>query len=509
MAKKQYSVVVIGGGASGMTAAIAALEEAKAQNAGKLSGALGAMAEVLLLESNDRIGKKILATGNGKCNFTHSNVSAEHYDTDDIAALEKILSKYPTKVILDFFEKLGMLSREKNGYFYPLSETASTALDVLRLRLAELGCEISCGVYIEKIEKTGQGFSVQWKEQEKSYRAYADSVILATGSKAGGFLQNREEDPLRLAKSLGLSSTKLYPSLVKCICREDFYYGQLAGVRAQTELTLFCEKKGLSGKQKGDNNTCRDVSEGMTGHTGKYWKFLRREAGELQLTKEGISGIAVFQLSGEIAQKLSEKKRVVVEINFLPGFSEETLKQWAIRRLALLPGRNLEDFFLGVLHKKVLNVCLLAEGLKGSLRIPSGYTDGNLAENMERQKESHNRGVQCSDEKRALMMVLSVMKRAMHFTTEVTAVSDMKQAQVCRGGLILSQFDKRLECKELPGFFACGEVLNVNGECGGYNLHFAWSSGHLAGRAAMRRALRIGASHPIPDGKGRRSLPRL
>ena len=129
MAKKQYSVVVIGGGASGMTAAIAALEEAKAQNAGKLSGTFGAMAEVLLLESNDRIGKKILATGNGKCNFTHSNISAEHYDTDDIAALEKILSKYPTKTILDFFEKLGMLSREKNGYFYPLPETASTVLD--------------------------------------------------------------------------------------------------------------------------------------------------------------------------------------------------------------------------------------------------------------------------------------------------------------------------------------------------------------------------------------------
>lgn len=205
--------------------------------------------------------------------------------------------------------------------------------------------------------------------------------------------------------------------------------------------------------------------------------MLKRESGELQLTKEGISGIAVFQLSGMIAQKLAENRRVNVEVNFLPDFREDALEDWAEKRLSLLPGRTLEEFFLGILHKKVLGVCLQAEGFLGTMKIPA------VGDNARPGRKTED----CPAERRAVMMILSVMKRAMHFTTEVTAVSDMKQAQVCRGGLSLSQFNERLECKKIPGLFACGEVLNVDGECGGYNLHFAWASGVLAGKEAMRR----------------------
>lgn len=452
MEERKYQVVVIGGGASGMAAAIAALEEGTVQGFGKERG------RVLLLESNDRVGKKILATGNGKCNFTHENISAAHYNTDDIAVLKSVLDGFSTRSALDFFEGLGMLSREKNGYFYPLAETASTVLDVLRLRLSELGCDIRCGVYVEKIVKSKEGFRISFQEQEEHCEVRGASVVLATGSKAGGFLQNKQEDPLRLPKSLGLHSTALYPALTKCICRETNYYRQLAGVRAQVNLSVYAENREL----------------------------LKRESGELQLTKEGISGIAVFQLSGKIAQKLSEKKRVIVEINFLPGFREDTLEDWAKRRLFLLPGRTLEEFFLGVLHKKILGVCLQAEGLSGTQKIPVA-NDNTGAGGMKAGRRTDSATREDSAKERAVMMVLSVMKRAMHFTTEVTAVSDMKQAQVCRGGLSLSQFTEKLECKKIPGLFACGEVLNVDGECGGYNLHFAWGSGILAGREAMKK----------------------
>lgn len=498
MTKKQYRVIVIGGGASGMAAAIAALAEAAALaegaqrhcNKGKNNEKqISGKAQVLLLESNDRIGRKLLATGNGKCNFTHENVDVSHYHTDDRAVLTSVLSTFPTKAAVSFFEKLGMLSKEKNGYYYPYAETASTVLNVLRLRLLELGCEIICGVCVEKAEKSGDGFFVVYEEKEKVYKVYAENIILATGSKAGGFLQNKKEDPLRLAQSFGLHSTPLYPALTKCTCIEDYYYKQLAGVRAQAILKLYaennCGENVGEGNNSERNNSERNNSEGNDGKgydcerndcekrfhdrhlqtrqsLQKNWKFLRQEAGELQLTKEGISGIAVFQLSGTIAQKLAEKKRVFVEINFLPDFPEEKLEDWAKKRLSLLPQRSLEDFFLGVLHKKVLDVCLQAEGLKGTMRI--SYEDDN-----------------------AIVMVLSVMKRALHFVTEVTNVSDMKQAQVCRGGLLLSQFNEKLECKTVPRLFACGEVLNVDGECGGYNLHFAWASGVMAGRGAMRR----------------------
>lgn len=485
MDKRQYQVIVIGGGASGMAASIAALEE------GTLQGAKKERGRVLLLESNDRVGKKILATGNGKCNFTHENVSEEHYNTDDRAVLKSVLAGFSTEDALCFFEKLGMLSREKNGYFYPLSETASTVLDVLRLRLSELRCDILCGVYVERIEKNREGFLVSFREQGRQRQVFCGSVILAAGSKAGGFLQNKQEDPLRLPKSLGLHSTALYPALTKCICRETHYYRQLAGVRAQVNLSVYASN-GFEEKQHLKNKSCAETT--MPGRadekTEKSEKFgmelLKRESGELQLTKEGISGIAVFQLSGEIAQKLSEKKRVIVEINFLPDFQEDTLEDWAKRRLSLLPGRTLEEFFLGVLHKKVLGACLQAEGFSGTMKIPAADDHAGPG-GMEAGSGTGSAIRGDLVEKRAVMVVMSVMKRAMHFTTEVTAVSDMRQAQVCRGGLSLTQFNEKLECKKIPGLFACGEVLNVDGECGGYNLHFAWGSGILAGREAMRR----------------------
>lgn len=450
MANYVYPIVVIGAGAAGMTAAISAAEVLAANAENYMDSA-----SVLLLESNDRVGKKILATGNGKCNFTHENVGPEHYHTDDRDLLTAVLQAFPTEAVLRFFDGLGMLSREKNGYYYPLSETASTVLDVLRLRLSELGCEERCSVHVENIERVDAKFSVSYREQDKLHRIYADSVIIASGSKAGGFLQDKKEDPLRIPKSLGLRSTALYPALTKCICREDYFYRQLAGVRTQAELSLYAEC-GTEGK--------------------KVWTLLRQERGELQLTKEGISGIPVFQLSGDIAQKLSEKRTVHVAINFLPDFPEDELEAWLDKRLTLFSGRTLEEFFLGVLHKKILNVCLQAEGLPGSMQIPNASAP-------------ERKGASLSARKRAMIMVFSVMKKAMHFSTEVTAVADMRQAQVCRGGLLFSQFTEKLECRTIPELFACGEVLNVDGECGGYNLHFAWASGCIAGREAAERVL--------------------
>lgn len=506
MELESYHVMIIGGGAAGMAAAVSALQEMKKRKS-RVCGK-----KVLLLESNDRVGKKILATGNGKCNFTHENISAKHYHTDDQVVLQSVLSDFGTEAALQFFQRMGMLSREKNGCFYPLSETASTVLDVLRLQLSELGCEIRCGIRIERAEKTKRGFAVFCRDRGQVLKIDTDSLILATGSRAGGFLQDRSEDPLRIPKTLGLRSTALYPALTKCICREDYYYKQLAGVRAQVRLKLFCGRHNCQGRgaergvenpiecsghpedrKKAGKSPEKDRLSGMrwpeekTGDVSGNWELLRQEMGELQLTKEGISGIAVFQFSGDIAQKLAEGRHIIVEIDFLPDFQEDRLEEWIKERLRILPGRSLEDFFLGVLHKKILGVCLQAEGLRGGMKIPdddqsasqSGYMGVSVISSAKKDKP-------LPAEKRALMMISAVMKRAMHFTTEVTGVSDMKQAQVCRGGLSLSQFDKNLECKALPGLFACGEVLNVDGECGGYNLHFAWASGVLAGREAAR-----------------------
>lgn len=491
MAEKSYHVIIIGAGAAGMSAAVTALQEM-----GKRKNRSGE-GKVLLLESNDRVGRKILATGNGKCNFTHENIGTAYYHTDDQAVLKSVLTAFPTEAALRFFDGLGMPAKEKNGHYYPLTETASTVLDVLRLRLSELGCETLCSVRVKSVEKSGEGFCVRFTDHDKQYRVFADSLVLAAGSRAGGFLQDKEEDPLRIAKSLGLHSTQLYPALAKCICREDYYYRQLAGVRAQVLLSVYAEKNSEAKVKNYDRNTAEKKESGQSQwdriSVKDKWELLGQEAGELQLTKEGISGIAVFQLSGDIAQRLAEKKRVIAEINYLPEFREENLDGWAKDRLALLPGRILEEFFLGVLHKKILQVCLQAEGLRGAMRLPAGIAMNERTRDTLHSEDFQRNEEALSAEKRALIMVSAIMKRAMHFTTEVTAVSDMRQAQVCRGGLSLSQFDEKLECKTIPGFFACGEVLNVDGACGGYNLHFAWASGNLAGREAARRGCLCGA----------------
>lgn len=450
-----YNVVIIGGGASGMTAAIAALE---ADRQGR----------VLLLESNDRVGKKILATGNGKCNFTHEEIRPEAYHTDDEEVLRNVLNTFPAEAAISFFDRLGMLSKKKNGCFYPATETASTVLDVLRMRLSELGCEVQCKCKVKRIKKQGEGYLIEYSaaedfsEQNGKIRnennsdsvisdTYMDvserdslkiiktcSIILATGSLAGGFLQDKQESPLRQARSLGLSVTPVYPALTKCICKEDFYKS-IAGVRTQARLSLYEKAENASG-----------------------WNYLREEEGELQLTKEGISGIVVFQLSGDIAEKLAEKKSILVEINFLPDFQEDKLEEWLKERFSLLPERSLEDFFLGVLHKKLLYLCLKRAGLK----VADSFGKDNISK------------------------AFRIMKQALHFKTEVSSTADIKQAQVCRGGILLSEFDEKLECRKLPGLFACGEILNVDGPCGGYNLHFAWASGYLAGREAMRNVIK-------------------
>ncbi len=445
---KKYDIVVVGGGASGMTAAIAALETLKRA---------GSKGKVLLLECNDRVGKKILATGNGRCNFTHEKIEAGCYHTDDREVLKKILEEFPTEAAVDFFERLGMLSKKKNGCFYPLSDTAATVLTVLRLRLEELGCETVCGAAgIQVKRKTGgpeenqiTGYAISCQKDGELRKLLAEKLILATGSKAGGFIQNKEISPYKAAQELGLTVTRQYPALTRCICKEDFYKS-LAGVRAQAAVSLYEMPQG------------GNLVRGQSGISGSLQKFIRREEGEVQFTSEGISGIVVFQMAGDIAEKLAEGKALMAVINFLPDFQEEKLKEWAERRLSGMQERTLEDFFSGILHKKIMQVCIQRTGHRLSEKTSAEKTD----------------------------VILSVMEQTMHFITEIRATADMKQAQVCRGGILLSQFDERLQCKTLPGFYACGEVLNVDGPCGGYNLHFAWASGYRAGCAAAEELLK-------------------
>ncbi|MBE5851725.1 MAG: aminoacetone oxidase family FAD-binding enzyme [Lachnospiraceae bacterium] len=400
-----YDVIVIGGGASGMMAAITAAQQNKA---------------VLLLESSDRVGRKLLATGNGRCNFTHSNISVDDYYTDNREMLNSVLQKYPSESIISLFEAMGMMAKNLNDYIYPFSESASTVLDVLRIQLQELNCYIKTECDVTEINENNHIFSVSGKH----FCYESKSVIVAAGSKAGGFYKGNQ-NMYQLLKPFRHRCTKLYPALTKCHCREDFFKA-LAGVRAKANIHVYIDNQ-----------------------------FLVSEFGEVQFTKTGISGIPVFQLSGSIAQHLSEKKKVTVSIDFIPDCKKSSL-EIIKERLPIMKSCTVEQFFTGFLHKKLMSLFIKMAGLKEQDTV-SQYSV------------------------KQLQKVIEILR---DFKTQISDVEGLENAQVCRGGIPLSECTDDFMSIYQNGLFMCGELLNVDGICGGYNLHFAWASGHICGLAA-------------------------
>ena len=266
-------IFVIGGGPAGMMAAITA-----ARN--------GAM--VTILEHNDRIGKKILSTGNGRCNFTNVHQSSKYYRSDNRGFAWKVIEQYPLEDTLAFFEELGIYAKNKNGGLYPFSEQASAVLDVLRMEIERLHIPVitEADVYDLKVDK--KVFQILCKNT--SYKA--DAVILATGSKAASKLGS-DGSGYRIAKKLGHNIVPVVPALVQLRCKE-IYFKALAGVRLQGKV-----------------------------HLHVNGKVVASDMGEIQLTDYGISGIPVFQVSRYASRAIFEKKKVEAVLDFMPDFSEK------------------------------------------------------------------------------------------------------------------------------------------------------------------------------------------
>lgn len=393
-----------------MTAAIAAAEQG---------------ARVTMIEANDRVGKKILATGNGKCNLGNEKLSLEEYNTDDPAFLERCLRRFGTDETVDFFRRLGLLVKSKGGYLYPVSEQASTVLDVLRFELEALSVELVTACPAEEIAKEKGTGRIGVRAGGKQF--WFDSLVLACGGKAAP-KTGSDGSGYRLAKQLGHSVIPTVPALVQLKCREDFFRS-VSGVRAEAELMLMCGERCVG-----------------------------RERGEVQFTDYGISGIPVFQLSRHVNYYLFEGKEPELVIDFLPDFSEADWERLYIGRLLLQGQRTVEEFFTGILNKKLMALFIRQAGLKPTEEV--GAAD--------REK------------------VKQVFGLCRHFVLHVSGDKGYENAQVCAGGVPLSELTENLESKRTSGIFFAGELLNVDGKCGGYNLQWAWCSGFLAGSAAAR-----------------------
>lgn len=401
---------------------------------------------VEIYERNDRVGKKLLATGNGKCNFSNTDMSKEAYYGSAVSFYDKLYSEFGVAQTVDFFSQSGMLIKDRNGYLYPASEQASTVLNVLRIELERRNVRIHTESKVERIEKDNKGGSFRIitagnksaegndlskgagkclnKNADKG--AYYDAVILACGGKAASSTGS-DGLGIKLAEALGHHATPIVPALVQLRCREDFFKS-IAGVRTQARLTLNIDGASVCSIQ-----------------------------GELQLTDYGISGIPVFCFSREAAYALLHNKKVTVDIDFLPQFDdgyESFFNERWIRRSDL----ELEQFLTGIANKKINQLIIKLAGCKPN----------EIAEAV-------------SKEKRA---VLERLYRKL--TVSISATNGFEHAQVSAGGIPANELTYELESKLVSGLYFAGEIIDIDGICGGYNLQWAWTSGAIAGRAARK-----------------------
>ncbi|MBO5460637.1 MAG: NAD(P)/FAD-dependent oxidoreductase [Ruminococcus sp.] len=379
-------------------------------------------AKVTIIEHKDRIGKKILATGNGKCNFTNLLQKRECYRSDNYGFVWNIYEQFDVNRTLSFFEEIGVYAKEKNGYVYPNSEQASAVLDALRMELDRLKVEILTETKCKEIRTEKKGFRVMTDKGDFS----ADALILSTGSKASP-VTGSDGSGYSLAKQMGLHMVPVLPALVQLRCKEKFYKS-ISGVRVQAEVSILSDKK-----------------------------LLGKDTGELQLTNYGISGIPVFQVSRYAAKALYEEKEVKAVLNFMPGFTEKEFEELLIQRMKNRPEKMLEEFFVGMFHKKLSDLWISLS------HINRGKKAGQLSVNE----------------------IKSLVKLIQHFETQVTDTNGFEQAQICCGGIDTRELNPlTLEVYSVPGLYLTGELLDVDGICGGYNLQWAWSSGYVAGREA-------------------------
>lgn len=399
------TVIVIGGGASGMVAALTAAE--KNRNS------------VVLLERQARTGRKLMATGNGRCNLTNMDAAPGNYHGADVAFMAPAMAAFTPADTLAFFRGLGLLTvTEAGGRVYPLSNSANSVADVLRYALERAGVSVLAGRSARAVRRAGGGFSVVTDEGELA----ADAVIVAAGGAAGEKLGG-VKDGYELLKSLGHARTALFPSLVQ-ITTESAYPRALKGIKADARLTL------------------------KSGET-----VIAESTGEILFTDTGISGPAAFDISRAVSAA-GDRKPVLV-IDLLRDYPEGVVFSLLAARRAALPGLPAGELLTGALHNRLGRMVVKSAGLDGAKPL-SALSDGEL------------RGA------------ASACKA---FALPVRGTEGFQNAQVTAGGIKTSEFDpETLMSRIVPNLFACGEVLDIDGDCGGYNLQWAWASGRLAGR---------------------------
>lgn len=405
-------VAVIGGGASGMCAAIELMNNVTDKTD----------VEVTVLEKMTRVGKKLLVTGNGRCNITNMNSARSGYRGDTDFA-KTALSRFTPESNIEFFNSLGLYTRtEEDGRVYPLSNQASSVLDALRFECERLGVKFVCDYRAVHIKESVTAFS---RKIVINNRDRFDYVIVASGGKAAK-IHGTDGDSYDLLKMLGHTVTPIAPALVSLNCSD--FTKSLKGIRSVCGVELIIDEK------------------------PEYKNF-----GEVQFTDYGLSGIPIMQLSRFVS--MSPSNNIQIYLDLTPDFSKEKLHEYLISRREKDTGLC-ENMLSGIINKQL---CITV------------MKECNIAVN--RRVNTLNDG-----EINNLLNILKCWK------INVKNSRSFEYAQATAGGVKCCEFNpETMESRLVDGVYCCGEALDVDGDCGGYNLQWAWSSGRTAGRSIAER----------------------
>ena len=406
-----YDVIIVGGGAAGLAAAV-------------FLGRCADGRRIAVLEKGPRVGKKLMATGNGTCNLTNVKATAADYHGAPRLA-EAALSAFSVAETIDFFTSIGVdCATRPDGKVYPLSEQAGAVLDALRLEAQALGVEMICDTKVTALKKQGNTWCVVYENGK-----YVTKNVLVTVGGAAAPALGGSAEGYRLLTDLGCEKKPLFPSIVQVRTATDFVRS-VKGIRVDATVTLRTDGRAAA-----------------------------QSTGEVLFTDYGLSGPAVMFVSRIVADWERQKRgEVVACLDLLPDWDSDKLLS-RVRQRSQLRGRTLEDLLTGLLHKRVGQTVLRVAEVLPLTREVDTLTDEECAR---------------------------IAKTIKNWKIPVTGTQGFGGAQVTAGGIAATEIDSAtFAIKRLPGIYAAGEVLDVDGNCGGFNLQFAWSSAYVASQAII------------------------
>ncbi|HHY13739.1 MAG TPA: NAD(P)/FAD-dependent oxidoreductase [Thermoanaerobacterales bacterium] len=411
---KNNHVIVVGGGAAGILASISAKRQG---------------AQVTLLERNPRIGKKILVTGNGRCNFTNVNADIDCYSGENPKFAYSALANFDVKQTIMFFEELGIAHKvEDMGKVFPMSDQASSVLDVLRYELEEIGVNVICNAFVKEIDKEDGFFKIslengQVLNGDKAIITVGGKAMPSTGSDGNGY---------ELAGRLGHNITKVYPALVQ-LRLEGSYFKQIQGVKFVGTAEII------------DNN-----------------KTIAKDRGDILFANYGISGPPILQISRKAGKLLNKGKKAILKVAIIDSMSKDELTEMLMIRFNNRPSREIKFSLVGLINKRLIPVVLKEAGIK-DLSFPVGNLTKGEAER-----------------------IASILT---DWRFQIKGTRSWPSAQVTAGGIRTNEINQStMESRIVEGLYFAGEVIDIDGKCGGFNLQWAWSSGFTAGlNAALNK----------------------